>query len=142
MARGKKNILNYAEKIGLSPPPGLPPEVEDCWKRLRSRLDKAGTTVAAADLEMLTMAACQLARVEAMRKQGATTPITQKDERGVTRLHPLWPELRAAESQLRASFTSLMLTPRSRKGRRQDEAPRGKAEGTGGEDPILKLLDL
>ena len=140
MARGKKTILNYAEKIGLTPPKGLPPEVEDAWSRLRSRLDKAGTTVAAADLEMLTMAACQLARVEAMRRLGATTPITQKDERGVTRLHPLWPELRAAETQLRASFTSLMLTPRSRKGRRGDETPRGPVEGEA-RDPILRLLD-
>jgi len=50
------------------------------------------------------------------------------DERGVQRMHPLWGELRNAESQLRSTFTVLMLTPRSRKGRRDNIDAVGRRE--------------
>jgi len=43
-------------------------------------------------------------------------------------MHPLWGELRNAESQLRSTFTVLMLTPRSRKGRRDNIDAVGRRE--------------
>jgi hypothetical protein len=43
-------------------------------------------------------------------------------------MHPLWGELRNAESQLRSTFTVLMLTPRSRKTRRDNIDPAGPNE--------------
>lgn len=85
------------------------------------------------------MAAYQLAKVERMRKQSEKTPLTQKDERGVDRIHPLWAELRNSESQLRATFTVLMLTPRSRKSHKSSTVI-GPVEGSHASDPGLRLL--
>jgi phage terminase small subunit len=142
MARGKKPRLNHSPKMENSPPRGLPKEVNKCWVRLRERVSKAsGVGVSAADLELLTMGAYQLARVEAMRNESLKTPFTQADDRGIERMHPLWGELRNAESQLRATFTTLMLTPRSRKTKAAHQEAVGAApDDRSSNDPILKLL--
>lgn len=142
MARGKKPAVNHSPKMESSPPPGLPREVSKCWLRLRERVSQAsGVGVGAADMELLTMGAYQIARVEAMRKESAKTPFTQADDRGVERMHPLWGELRNAESQLRATFTTLMLTPRSRKTKAGNQEAMGHApDDAAAQDPILKLL--
>ena len=104
------------------------------FKRLLDVTNKACTFCplmwgkAVADAEVLIMAAHQLARVEAMRLAAAKEPFVMADERGVQRMHPLWGELRNAESQLRSTFTVLMLTPRSRKGRRDNIDAVGRRE--------------
>ena len=142
MARGKKPAINHSPKMESNPPPGLPRDVSKCWARLRERVSQAsGSGIGAADMELLIMGAYQLARVEAMRKESAKTPFTQADDRGVERMHPLWGELRNAESQLRATFTTLMLTPRSRKTKAANQDPVGSApDDSAPVDPILKLL--
>lgn len=129
MGRGRKPIKNSIPKMSQDPPRSLPADVRKCWIRLRERINQtSGTGVAAADFEVLTMAAYQLARVEAMRLAASKEPFTLADERGVQRMHPLWGELRNAESQLRSTFTVLMLTPRSRKARRDEPDPVGPDE--------------
>lgn len=142
MARGKKPKINNLPKMESSMPDGLPKDVGKCWARLRERVSQAsGSGIGAADMELLIMGAYQLARVEAMRKESAKTPFTQADDRGIERMHPLWGELRNAESQLRATFTTLMLTPRSRKTKAANQDPTGSAPDDAiAQDPILKLL--
>jgi hypothetical protein len=141
MARGRKPTVNHSPKMESSPPTGLPQAVNKCWLRLRERVSQAsGVGVGAADMELLIMGAYQLARVEAMREESAKTPFTQADDRGIERMHPLWGELRNAESQLRATFTTLMLTPRSRKSKAGNQDPTGHAPDDSNQDPILKLL--
>ena len=74
-----------------------------------------------------------------MRLAAASEPFTTPDERGVQRMHPLWGELRNAESQLRSTFTVLMLTPRSRKTRRDNIDPAGPNEDDS-DDIALRIL--
>jgi phage terminase small subunit len=129
MPRGRKPTKNETIAMSQTPPRGLPVEVRKCWIRLCNRIHQSsGTGIAAADAEVLIMAAHQLARVEAMRLAAASEPFTTPDERGVQRMHPLWGELRNAESQLRSTFTVLMLTPRSRKTQSSNIDPAGPNE--------------
>jgi hypothetical protein len=128
------------EQLSGDLPDGLTPAVKKCWLRLKQRIDQnTANAVAAADAEALIMAAHQLARDERMRKEAEKTPLTQQDERGIDRIHPLWAELRNSESQLRATLTVLMLTPRSRKSHKSSK-PVGPVEGSSGGDPGLRLL--
>lgn len=142
MARGRKIRPNKSAKMANRSPKGLTIAQLACWRRIRAQVDQtSGTGISAGDETIFIMAACQLARVEELRRESAKTPwVLAGAASGQERIHPIHTELRAAESALKTTLTTLCLTPRSRKGwRSQTDATATNAE-TADADPILKLL--
>jgi len=142
MARGRKVQTNTSAKVAEDAPPGLTKEQAAAYRRIRAQVAQTnGTGISAADESIFTMAACQLARVEALRKESLKVPwMLSGVASGQERIHPIHTELRAAETQLKATLTTLCLTPRARKGWRSQPDATGAPADKVQEDPILKLL--
>lgn len=142
MARGRKIRQNKSAKMADKSPKGLTAAQTACWRRIRAQINQTtGTGISSADETIFVMAACQLARIEELRREAAKTPwVLAGAAPGQERIHPIHTELRAAESALKTTLTTLCLTPRSRKGfRSQPDATAPNAD-TVEADPILKLL--
>jgi len=142
MARGRKTRVNKSAKVANKPPAGLGKAEAAAYLRIRSQVEQTnGTGISAADESILVMAACQLARVEALRLEAAKTPwVLAGPAQGQDRIHPVHTELRAMESQFKSTLTTLCLTPRSRKGWGSKPDATAPAPDTVIDDPILKLL--
>jgi hypothetical protein len=139
MPKGGKIKPNYGAKLSENIPKGLSPSEKTWWKKIKSQINQTrGTGIGAADETIMVLAAQQGVRVDRFRKESAKSPLLIKDTHGNHKLHPVHAELRQAEGALRATLTTLCLTPRSRKGWKSQPDPVASSDFA--EDEGLRLL--
>jgi hypothetical protein len=141
MARGRKHTTNKSAKLPVKPPENLSKEESLAYGKIRDLVEAtSGTGVAAADVFVVVSAACQLARVESLRKEAKLVPWTISAQGGSEKIHPIHQELRASELQLAGILGKICLTPRSRKGWRANPDPVGPSVDELESDPLLRIL--
>lgn len=138
--RGRKPKLNQSHKLREEPPAVLSADERKWWRAIRKAVAQTvGTGISAGDESIFVIAARQRARLERLCAFLAKEEVATRDGAGALKVNPLLAEIRATESALKVSLTSLCLTPRARKSNRINQDAQGPAADAA-DDPVLKLL--